>query len=326
MNLAVCLLAYAVALTVLGPPLLSRATRDGAAPRLAVAAWLIAMASVLAASVAAVALFIIQILFSWGRIGAALTGCLAGLRLIAQGGHGQALQVGFLLLAATTTTAMTVLAARAGVALRRAHVGTRDHARAARIAAGVSRPGPGGALIVESPRRGVYCLAGRPATIVITRAALQALDDDQVAAVIAHENAHLAGRHHQVLAITTALSKALPRVRLFSDGASEIARLLEMCADDAAARRHSADTVVDALLALTLPSPAAAVAISPQLTSASVTALNATAHGVTQRVERLLFPPDLTRARIALTAAIGAVLAGPAITAAVMTAVPVLCS
>lgn len=324
MSLAVCLLAYVATVTVLGPALLSRATRDGAAPRFGVCAWLVAMSSVPAASVGALALFVTQTVVSWGQIGAVLTGCLFGLGRIARGGHGNALQVGMLVLATLSAMAVLVLGTRAAVALRRSHLATEEHVRAARIAAGDTPPGPGGALIIDSQRRGVYCLAGRPPTVVMTSGALQALDEAQLAAVLSHERAHLTGRHHQLLALTGTLSRILPRLRLYTEGASEVARLLEMCADDAAARRHSPDTVVDALFALALPFPS-----SPILASAAVPpspALSVAGLAVTQRVERLLFPPDLIRARIDLTLAMGAVLLGPAITVGLMSAIPALCS
>lgn len=320
MNLAVCLLAYTTVVAVLGPALLLRATRDGGAPRLAVTAWLAAMASVLAAWMAAIALFAIQIIQSWGQLGHVLTGCLAGLRMVVRGGYGGAVQITVALLAALATLAIVRLTVRATNALRRSRLDTNNHIRAARIAADGSPPGPGGALVIESPRRAVYCLAGRQPTIVITRAALQALNDAQLAAVISHEQAHLKGRHHTVLAVTSVLSRVLSRLRLFSHGAREVSRLLEMCADDAAARRHGADTVVDALLALTLPTPMPApVAPMP------APALSAAGSGVTQRVQRLLFPPNQLRARFTLSLAASATLLGPVVTASLLIAVPTLC-
>lgn len=323
MNLALCLLAYTAIVAVMGPALLLRATREGGAPRLAVTAWLVAMASVLAAWVAAFALFTMQIVQSWGQLGHVLTGCLAGLRMVVRGGYGGAVQITVAVLAALATLAMVGLLVRVASALRCSRRGTNNHIRAARIAAGNSPPGPGGALVIESSRRAVYCLAGRRPTIVITRAALQALDDAQLAAVISHEQAHLRGRHHTVLAVTSGLSRALYRVRLFSDGAREVARLLEMCADDAAARRHSADTVVDALLALTLPNPTAPM--PAPVAAMSAPALSAAGTGVPQRVQRLLFPPDQRRARITLSLAAGATLLGPVVTASLLIAVPTLC-
>ncbi|AFM20332.1 antirepressor regulating drug resistance protein (plasmid) [Mycolicibacterium chubuense NBB4] len=315
MNMAVCLLAYALSLTVLGPGVLSRFTRAGAAPRFAIGAWLAVMGSVLVAAVAAAALFVGQTVVSWGRIGPLLTGCMAGLGMIARGGYGQLVQVAVLALAAVSTLAVMTLGARAALALRRMRRGTHDHGRAVRIATGNTPPGPGGTFVLDSDRRGVYCLAGRPYIIVITRAALDALNDAQLAAVLAHERAHLRGRHHQVLALTGALSKLFPRVRLFTQGAGDVARLLEMCADDVAARRHSPDTVVDALLALSLPTPA----IAPATPAA---ALGAAGLAVAQRVERLLFRPNGITARIGLMAATVAALLGPVLAISLMIAQP----
>jgi beta-lactamase regulating signal transducer with metallopeptidase domain len=154
---------------------------------------------------------------------------------------------------------------------------------------------------------------------VITKAALKALDDKQLAAVLAHEHAHLTGRHHHLLALVSALAKILSRVRLFTDAATDIARLLEMCADDAATRHHGSDTVVDALLALSLPR-----ARTPAITPA--VAMGAAGVGVAERVERLLFPPDPTRTRVGLSLTLAAVLLGPAVTAGMTAIVPMLCA
>lgn len=114
---------------------------------------------------------------------------------------------------------------------------------------------------------------------MITRAALTTLNDAQLGAVLAHERAHLHGRHHLLLALTGALAKILPGSRLFTDGA-EIARLVEMCADDFAARRHGGDTVVDALVALTIGTPKGAAAPAAALGAAGI--------GVADRVELIM--------------------------------------
>jgi Zn-dependent protease with chaperone function len=320
MSLAVCLLAYSMVVTVLGPPLLSSVTRPGAAPRLGVAAWLVMTGSVLAAWVAAAVLFVTQLVGFWDQIGRVLIGCVAGLRLIVIGGYGAALQAGLLLLAALSVAALAVLAARVSLALHRSRQHTAAHAQAARLAAGDGPRGPGGALVIDSAQAAVYCLAGRPNTVVITNSALKVLDDDQLAAVLAHEHAHLTGRHHQLLALVSALAKILSRVRLFTDADADVARLLEMCADDAAARHHSPDNVVDALLALTLPG-----AVSPPVITPAV-AMGAAGVGVAERVERLLFPPAPTRARIALTLTLAAVLLGPTLAAVMTVFVPMLCA
>jgi Zn-dependent protease with chaperone function len=138
---------------------------------------------------------------------------------------------------------------------------------------------------------------------VITRAALTTLNDAQLGAVLAHEHAHLHGRHHLLLAVTGALAKILPGPRLFTDGAAEIARLVEMCADDVAARRHGGDTVVDALVALTIGTPKGAATPASALGAAGV--------GVADRVQRLVCPPNTTRAWCAHTLTVGLLLLGP---------------
>jgi len=138
---------------------------------------------------------------------------------------------------------------------------------------------------------------------VITRPALAALDDAQLAAVLAHEQAHLSGRHHHLLALTGALAKVLPRLMLFTQGSAEIARLAEMCADDVAARRHSGDSVVGALLALALPAAAALGSPAPALGAAGL--------GVADRVERLLVPPNRTRAWLYQLLVLYGLLLGP---------------
>lgn len=307
MSLAVCLLAYGLVVLVLAPPQLRRVTHAGAVPRLGIAAWLAAMASVLGAWLAVVVLLSVELLRSWGHLDVLLAGCFAALRVLALEGHGGLVRASVAVLAGLTVLAFARLATRVLAAMRRAGLRARRHAEAAQLAARCAPPGPEGSLVVDDEHRSVYCLPGRPPTIVVTRAALTALDDAQLAAVLAHERAHLNGRHHHLLAFTGALAKIFPRARLFTDGAAEIARLVEMCADDVAARRHGGDTVVDALVVLTLGVPASSAAPAAALGAAGV--------GVADRVERLLVPPDATRAWLAQTLAVGLLLLGPIVAA-----------
>ena len=90
---------------------------------------------------------------------------------------------------------------------------------------------------MEHPAAVAYCLPGRVGTIVLTTAALAALDDAELAAVLAHERAHLRGRHHLVLAAASALAQTLPFLPGLCTAQTELARLLEMIADDKAADR-----------------------------------------------------------------------------------------
>lgn len=318
MSLAVCLLAYSMVVMVLGPPLLTRVTRAGVAPRLGMAAWIGAVASVLGSWVLAVGLLGDEVVQTRGHLDGALGGCIADLAGLTAGAQGAVVQAGIAAAVTLTTIGIAVVGARVVLALRRARAQTHRHADAALLAARGTPRGPGGALVLDAPHRSVYCLPGRSGTIVITRAALDVLDEPQLAAVMAHELAHLRGRHHQILAFTTALARILPGSRLFTQGATEVARLVELSADDTAARRHGRDTVVDALLAMCAPGTGRRPSQVPGLGVAEA--------GVADRVERLLFPLNPARARLAQAAAAGALLLGPATMAALVLTQAPMCA
>ena len=114
---------------------------------------------------------------------------------------------------------------------------------------------------------------------MLTSGALAVLDRAQLGAVLAHERAHLAGRHHLLISLSRGLAASFPGVPVFTRGPAEVARLAELCADDAAARRSGLPALVAALLAMGTGAavPAAALAV--------------TSGAVTARVHRLLDPP-----------------------------------
>ncbi|WP_216214743.1 M56 family metallopeptidase [Amycolatopsis aidingensis] len=300
MSVAACLLLYSLTVAALGPRLLTRWTRTGVAPRLGVLAWLAAIASVPASWAAAALFLVIELAHGWSRPGQIVTNCLAVLEAVAAGHTGLALQIGLFMVTAVALVVAAVLAVRLGRSLLAARSRTHDHARMARV---IGRRLPGSeAVVVDTPERLAYCVAGRPNTIVVTRGALDALDAPHLAAVLAHERAHLAGRHHLLLSATRGLATAMPKVGLFTVGAAEVARLLEMCADDTAARCHGQRTVLGALLSLsgvvTLPTGA----------------LGATGVGVVARAERLAEPATLAQrwhARMLLTAIVTLLTIGP---------------
>nr|MDQ2813274.1 M56 family metallopeptidase [Actinomycetota bacterium] len=122
----------------------------------------------------------------------------------------------------------------------------------------LGRPGHAADVtIIDADRPAVYCLPGRR-RIVLTTGALARLDGGQLDAVLAHERAHLSGRHHLVLRLAAALERAFPGVRFFAAAARQIAYLVEVTADDAAIRRSPRLTLAAALLAVaSAPSSAA---------------------------------------------------------------------
>src|SRR5439155_5067377 len=144
---------------------------------------------------------------------------------------------------------------------------------------------------VASDRPAVYCLPGRR-RIVLTTGALTRLDDRELDAVLAHERAHLSGRHHIVIALAVALQRAFPLVRFFAIAARQVAYLVEIAADDAAVRRAPRLTVASALLAVATPGVPAG-------------ALGAGGSAAAQRIQRLINPPPRdSRARRAVTYAV----------------------
>ncbi|MGW3543011.1 M56 family metallopeptidase [Nocardia niigatensis] len=258
MSIAICLLLYGFTVTVLAPRLLRRLSTEGAAPRIAVAAWLAAMASTVLAWTVTLAIIIIDLVTHRISLFPArfMDSCLLHMHDAAVGYYGGHVQTGLFALSGFATVAVLVLAVRLGTTLLRSRRNTLEHARMARLA-GRHHPELD-AVVLEVDHPAAYCVAGKPHTIVVSRGVLAALEDHHLDAVLSHERAHLDGRHHLLLTLTSALATVLPRVELFTLGASEVARLLEMLADDVAARIHGRANVLQALLTLSsLPTPPA---------------------------------------------------------------------
>ncbi|MGK2869299.1 MAG: M56 family metallopeptidase [Mycobacterium sp.] len=256
MTAAVYLLLYGVMVTWLAPPLLTRLTRTGLNPRLGAAAWLTAIAGVLVAWTVAVSLIVVNGLRGLPD-SPVLVVCLELLGLpeqIATPGL-----PGLLML----ITGGVILTAAVGLKVVRAVLGLRsrshEHADAARLL-GLPTERPD-VFVLTAERPAAYCVLGRPNAIVVTSAAVQRLTEPQLNAVLAHENAHIAGRHHQTLMILRALSGTLSRLPLFTRGALAVAALLEMCADDIAARRHGSRALVAGMLELAGPVQPAGLAV-----------------------------------------------------------------
>jgi Zn-dependent protease with chaperone function len=107
-----------------------------------------------------------------------------------------------------------------------------------------------GVLVLDHDEPGCYCLPGRPGTIVITSSALMRLSPTQLSAVLAHERAHLTGRHHFTVAFAHAIHRTAPRIGLLALVEEETRRLVEFIADDAAVRRSGTAALVSALAVL----------------------------------------------------------------------------
>jgi Zn-dependent protease with chaperone function len=173
--------------------------------------------------------------------------------------------------------------------------------------AGQPAAGLSGITVLEHGRSFAYCLPGRQGPVVVSSTALGRLQAEQLAAVLAHERAHQAGHHHRLLLVTRALRVGFPWLPAARLAHQAVARLVELAADDDAARTQGRRQVAAALAALgDGPIPAAA--------------LGAAAVSASERVSRLLTP---RRHGGALALLAGLLLLGlPLATAVVAVALP----
>ncbi|MDH6281416.1 M56 family metallopeptidase [Prescottella agglutinans] len=313
MSAALYLLTYTAVVAVTAPRVLIRLTRRGNAPRLGVVAWSVAIGSLVASAVGATTVAAVDLARSPSPAGTTLVHACEHLARILVGEQSDpTARYAAVALVIAAVVAIALNGFRLAWNLSASRRSTHGHARTARL---VGRPIAGhDAVVLDAPQRAAYCIAGRPNAIVVTSAALDALDDGQLGAVLAHERAHLTGRHPQVLAVVRALADSVPRSTLFTTGATEIARLLEMCADDRAVRTHSPHTLLRGLIALTGPAPSGA--------------LGAGNVAVLDRAGRLASPPralDRARNRALLTATIATVAGLPLAAGALMLAGRMLC-
>ncbi|MDX3519948.1 M56 family metallopeptidase [Streptomyces scabiei] len=107
-----------------------------------------------------------------------------------------------------------------------------------------------GATVLPYDVPAAYCLPGRRPRIVVSEAAVRELAPEQLAAVLAHERAHIAGRHHLALAGAAAFHSVFPLLPLARRVREQTALLLEMIADDRALRAHSDGALATALYAM----------------------------------------------------------------------------
>lgn len=313
MTTAAGLLLNGLWIAVVGPSVLQWSTRRFTTGW-AILAWSAAIVAVLVSWVAAAVVAAFSLVRPGGHLHWLLTECLSAVRPLLAVTSNEAAQAGLRGAAAVATLAVPVVLARLLIVLSRTRARTHRHCRLAYLV-GARQPEVGDALVVETPERCIYCVAGRPAAIVVTRGALEALNGSQLAAVLAHERAHLAERHHLLVALSRGTTTVLPQLRLFRLAAGAIARLIEIRADDIALRDHAGSALAGALLALTGGAPLAA------------TALGATSSDVSERIKRLLQAPAVeempTRTQVGLTTAI--VLVPPALSLGLVAAAAALC-
>jgi Zn-dependent protease with chaperone function len=162
-------------------------------------------------------------------------------------------------------------------------------------------PSVPGALVLDHPAAAAYCVPGvRSSKVVVSVGTLALLDRAELAAVLAHERAHVRERHDLVLLPFTSLRQIFPRLTLVARSLDAVKLLIEMTADDRAQRHRAPRELATALLRFAAAHPADAP-------SGALAAVSADSFPVMARVRRLLDPvPPHPAARV--TALVSALL------------------
>ncbi len=172
-----------------------------------------------------------------------------------------------------------------------------------------------GALVVDHPAAAAYCLPGLRSAIVISAGTLTLLNAQELAAVLAHERAHLRERHDLVLLPFTALLRAFGWAGVARQARQAVGLLIEMHADDRALRHRPARELATALLRVGAaggsPAPVGALAASDAQLPCEVAA----------RVARLLRPAPALGLPARVLVGIGA--ASAVVTPAVLLTLPI---
>jgi hypothetical protein len=242
---------YAVWVPLVLPLLAVPAARrlaDALPPR--AAAWLLAGSAVALAACSTIALLLL-----------AAAGALR-LPPIAAVGHLVLPVVGDQVTVAAACVAAVLLAVVVTTLVRtaRRHLVLAARARRTAVEAGTAA---GDLTVLQDPGPDAYALPGRPGRIVVTTGMLRALGPAEREALLAHERAHLAGRHHLFLAAFALAHSCHPALRALR---GPLSYALERWADESAAaavgdRRLAARAIGRAALASrpVVPRPHAAL-------------------------------------------------------------------
>ncbi|WP_037217530.1 M56 family metallopeptidase [Rhodococcus pyridinivorans] len=258
MTLAVILLVGAALIAVAAPTLLRPLTDTALTPRTVLAAWLGSIGGTVFFGASAVAVSL------WPEHAPAESAVETLVRCWSVLSHTAAPGI-------TAAVAGAVTVALALAAIRTTVVGRR-HTRESRrvrtyhreVVAIVARS-RGDVMWLDHPLPMAYSVGGRPGFVVATEGLSACLSAGEREAVLAHERAHLRGQHHRIVNVCNVLAEVFPRVPLFAAAPTAVTTLVELTADQHAARVTSPATVRSALTAVsasTLPRPAGTLGLS----------------------------------------------------------------
>jgi beta-lactamase regulating signal transducer with metallopeptidase domain len=243
MAVALILLLGALLVAWLGPRLLERQLHAGTHPQTTLVTWLSLVAGTLLSLGIAIALVLLPGHGPAWRVVRLVHHCWAAVSAGEIPGVDEL--VGLL-----SVSIAAIGVARCGVGtlryLRRRKRVHRTHLDLLRILTGspeLRNP----TLWLNSSHATAYSLAGRPSLVVATEGLRRQLPEQSVDAVLAHERAHLSGRHHLLVALAESIAAGLPWLPLARRSPALVRTLVEVSADSVAARAHGAAAVRHAL-------------------------------------------------------------------------------
>lgn len=246
---AVSLLLGALTAGWLVPRQLGRADLRRRDPRPLIVAWLLAMSGVALAGITGVVLLLAPDHAGASPLTWALSRCWAALQ------HGSSPKIEELIGVVSVALLAGLVTRFAVVAItefREARRASRERLAVLRLAARTDDNSPT-TLWLAHDRPLAFSLAGRPGVVVATEGLHRHLPAESVAAVLAHERAHLRGRHHLLIPIAGILRRTLPFVPLFRQADTALRELVELAADVSAVRACGAPAVRSALLGVAGP-------------------------------------------------------------------------
>jgi Zn-dependent protease with chaperone function len=277
---ALLLSIYTAGLIAIVGPWLARATWVLRAPGLAIFLWQMTCSTVLISAALVGATSMLHWDDTHSVMCQAWQLCLDAL----QGAHGRTAQA----VAVAGATLLSVIAVRLLVAGWRVTVAERRQRRLLRVmlrTTGTRLPVID-ATVVPDDHPDAYLVPGGTADVVVTSGAVDALSREELQAVMAHERAHATGRHYLLLRTVRLLHRAFPRIRLFSVALAQVHRLVELRADEVAARSNPPLTLARALVAM---------AEAGTRSTGERTVLGADGGDTVERLDRLLQPPPPLR-------------------------------
>ncbi|MFF8840695.1 M56 family metallopeptidase [Streptomyces sp. NPDC015130] len=240
MNAAPALLAYAVVVGVAVPRLMARSAWPYRAPVLGAVVWLALMVSF----TLTVALAATQLAAPTEHLHAGLLGLLHACGLGTEAVEPDPTTADRLALAMPVAVVTAFLGASLSHLARTGLVRARHRDRLDKVGTRCDRLR---VTVLPHSTPGAYCLPGFRSRIVVSDAAVRLLTEEQLGAVLDHERAHVAGRHHLPLAVAEGFATVFRRLPLARLGREQTAVLLEMIADDGALRRYPREVLATAM-------------------------------------------------------------------------------